>query len=196
MGCHIGHCLNFIRFFAILSDSIWYSINQIAHGRNVLNVQSSLSTVSSLYGEHQEAWQELVRHSKVPWRPPPQIGWKINFDIAMHPSFFVVVVFRNAVGNLLFVWTKSIPQGSPIVGEAREALFAAREVRFFDRNIIILEGHNELICKAINGDGDCSDWHISTLVEDTRLLLNRHPSQSFKWVLHSINLLAHNVGHQ
>lgn len=72
----LGHvvCLNFIRYSAILFYSIWGSINQIVHGRSVLSVSSLLSTVLSLYGEHQEAWHVVVRHSLVAWTLPPRTG--------------------------------------------------------------------------------------------------------------------------
>ncbi|KAB1216446.1 hypothetical protein CJ030_MR4G029052 [Morella rubra] len=128
------------------------------------------------------------------WTPPVDPYWKINFDVAVCPSFtMLAVVCRNFAADTLFVWTKSMPPGPPILGEANAALFAAQEAHLLSKEEVMFEGDSLSVVQAICQEGISSDWSISSIISDICHIWESHPSWSFHHVNRKANIVAHTV---
>ncbi|KAB1213253.1 hypothetical protein CJ030_MR5G009652 [Morella rubra] len=96
-------------------------------------------------------------------------------------------------GLVLFAWTKRIPPGTPLAGEARATLFAVQEAHFLSFPLIEFEGDNLHVCQALNLPYFSPDWSIASLIQDTLALLTLHASWKVSHVRRGANMLAHNV---
>ncbi|KAB1201311.1 hypothetical protein CJ030_MR0G004314 [Morella rubra] len=136
--------------------------------------------VRKLQLEHQEAWNSLPKPPQVKWLPPSGNFWKLNYDVAIRPSQTVIaVVCRKAVAEILFVRTKSLPPRTPLVGEAKAALFAAQEAHFLSHEFVVFEGDNLAVAQAINQPESPVEWSIRPVISDVLMLLELHSQRSF-----------------
>ena len=105
----------------------------------------------------------------------------------------LAVVCRNSDGLLLFAWTKRSPPDTPLVGEAKAALFAVQEARLLSYPLISFEGDNLQVCNAICLSNYSPDWSIAPILRDIKALMEDHVSWTLSHVRREANLLAHNV---
>ncbi|KAB1213459.1 Coatomer subunit delta [Morella rubra] len=101
--------------------------------------------------------------------------------------------YQNSNGQLLFAWTKSLPPNSPLVDEARAALFAVQEASFLSQDHVIFEGDSKTVIDAITQESSPVDWSIRGIVADILLLRGCHSFWTFVHVKRDVNSVAHNL---
>jgi hypothetical protein len=86
-------------------DNIWLSRNKLLFEGIQLVPVSLLKRIKNSISHHMEAW--YLRHPIFSHWTPPLIGsFKVNFDVAIRPSFAVVAaILRDHLGNFLAVHT-------------------------------------------------------------------------------------------
>ncbi|KAB1213710.1 hypothetical protein CJ030_MR5G004853 [Morella rubra] len=188
------HSNQLIRYGAILMDVIWFSRNQLLHQGKRDDVCSLIRRIHRLFVEHSIAWTAVSSEVLAVWSPPCGNFWKFNFDVAIRPACsMLAVVCRNSDGLLLFAWTKRLPPGTPLVGEARAALFAVQEACLLSYPLVVFQGDNLQVCRTLSQADFSPDWSIDPIICDIQALLEAHASWSFSHVRRGANLLAHNV---
>ncbi|KAB1212350.1 hypothetical protein CJ030_MR5G025120 [Morella rubra] len=100
---------------------------------------------------------------------------------------------QNNAGQILFAWSKRASPGTPLVGEAKAALFAVQEASFLDYPLIEFEGDNLQVCNALSLDDFQPDWSISSYILDAKALSCNQSSRKVHHVGRDANRVAHNL---
>lgn len=82
---------------------------------------------------------------------------------------------RDSSGNLLYAWTKKFLLGIPLVGEARAALLAIKQVVMIGFNKVIFEGDSLVVVSAFLNQELPLEWCLESFISEARSLLSGIP---------------------
>jgi hypothetical protein len=128
------------------------------------------------------------------WDPPPLCSFKVNFDVAIRPTFAVAgAVLRDHSGKFLAVNTLKLPPMDALMGEAHAALLASRLAVSMGCSPLIIEGDSLLTILALKDPLLFSDWIFAPVISDSLVQLHSINVWSALKISRCANLDAHLV---
>lgn len=108
-----------------------------------------LKIIKTSTWHHLSTWQHGESDS-AEWMPPPFGTFKVNFDVAIRPTFVVIAAtLRDHSGNFLAVNYLKLSSTDANLGEAHATLLAVRLAASFGCSPLIIEGDSMLTILAI-----------------------------------------------
>jgi hypothetical protein len=176
----------------VLLDHIWMARNKLIHEGTQPNPQVILKLVKSTITHHLSAWSGVSK--SMLWTPPPLGSYKVNFDVAIQPSFAVAAAtLRNHQGEFLAVNSLKLPSMEANLGEAHAALLAVRLAVSFGYRSLVIEGDSLVTILAINDPSLFFDWSIDPVLTDIKDQLLSIPSWKALKISRCANFGAHHV---
>lgn len=186
----------FCVFAVVIMDMVWFSRNKMVFDGVMPEPKLLLSKVVKIAGEHLVASSKFNRQPPLlkTWIPPPSPWLKINFDIAIRPSFSgLSTVVRDYLSNFVFAWTAKDVNLDPQVADAKAACLGLSESLKQGLSSTIIEGDAATVIAPLFDWSIAPPWSIEPLTKEARSLLSSFSVWNVCYVPRLANRAAHSL---
>ncbi|KAK9287687.1 hypothetical protein L1049_016125 [Liquidambar formosana] len=183
----------FLIFAVVLMDCVWMTRNKVLHEEMDIDPRCILAHIDKVANEHLASFVAPSRSiAQRVWIPPPSHWLKLNFDVALRPTFSVLsVVVRDSNGAFIFAWTKKAGPLHPGVAEAQASCFALSEALKHGLSDIVLEGDASSVLNPLSNWSLAPYWELEAYILEARAMLGLWQL----WLVNHVPWLANRAAH-